>query len=137
MRASWAPLASTPPLQRFPFHYFGRDTGVSGAGGGISVPRSVQMRVLCLFQASSPACTELEMSVMDWLANMLGLPEHFLHHHPGSQGGGVLQVPMMTTFSLTQRAKATPSPPFSRSPWSVLYLTPSPLSPPSHPVPSL
>ncbi|XP_007517397.1 histidine decarboxylase isoform X1 [Erinaceus europaeus] len=41
--------------------------------------------------ASSPACTELEMNVMDWLAKMLGLPEHFLHHHPGSQGGGVLQ----------------------------------------------
>nr|XP_006986536.2 histidine decarboxylase isoform X1 [Peromyscus maniculatus bairdii] len=41
--------------------------------------------------ASSPACTELEMSVMDWLAKMLGLPEHFLHHHPSSQGGGVLQ----------------------------------------------
>ncbi|XP_003784395.1 histidine decarboxylase isoform X2 [Otolemur garnettii] len=41
--------------------------------------------------ASSPACTELEMNVMDWLAKMLGLPEHFLHHHPGSRGGGVLQ----------------------------------------------
>ncbi|XP_059859572.1 histidine decarboxylase isoform X2 [Delphinus delphis] len=41
--------------------------------------------------ASSPVCTELEMNVMDWLAKMLGLPEHFLHHHPGSQGGGVLQ----------------------------------------------
>ncbi|XP_018866040.1 histidine decarboxylase isoform X2 [Gorilla gorilla gorilla] len=41
--------------------------------------------------ASSPACTELEMNVMDWLAKMLGLPEHFLHHHPSSQGGGVLQ----------------------------------------------
>ncbi|KAG8505321.1 Histidine decarboxylase [Galemys pyrenaicus] len=41
--------------------------------------------------ASSPACTELEMNIMDWLAKMLGLPEHFLHYHPGSQGGGVLQ----------------------------------------------
>ncbi|TKC48614.1 hypothetical protein EI555_012101, partial [Monodon monoceros] len=41
--------------------------------------------------ASSPVCTELEMNVMDWLAKMLGLPEYFLHHHPGSQGGGVLQ----------------------------------------------
>nr|XP_034351505.1 histidine decarboxylase isoform X2 [Arvicanthis niloticus] len=41
--------------------------------------------------ASSPACTELEMNVMDWLAKMLGLPEYFLHHHPSSQGGGVLQ----------------------------------------------
>lgn len=48
---------------------------------------------LCLiFQASSPACTELEMNVMDWLAKMLGLPDKFLHHHPDSVGGGVLQV---------------------------------------------
>ncbi|NXU56841.1 DCHS decarboxylase, partial [Turnix velox] len=41
--------------------------------------------------ASSPACTELEMNVMDWLAKMLGLPDKFLHHHPSSVGGGVLQ----------------------------------------------
>ncbi|XP_029431634.1 histidine decarboxylase isoform X2 [Rhinatrema bivittatum] len=41
--------------------------------------------------ASSPACTELEMNVMDWLAKMLGLPDHFLHHCPNSNGGGVLQ----------------------------------------------
>ncbi|XP_073509204.1 histidine decarboxylase [Phyllobates terribilis] len=41
--------------------------------------------------ASSPACTELEMNVMDWLAKMLGLPSHFLHHYPESKGGGVLQ----------------------------------------------
>ncbi|KAJ7311041.1 hypothetical protein JRQ81_006638 [Phrynocephalus forsythii] len=41
--------------------------------------------------ASSPACTELEMNVMDWLAQMLGLPATFLHHHPESRGGGILQ----------------------------------------------
>ncbi|NXC70523.1 DCHS decarboxylase, partial [Anhinga anhinga] len=41
--------------------------------------------------ASSPACTELEINVMDWLAKMLGLPDKFLHHHPDSVGGGVLQ----------------------------------------------
>uniref|UniRef100_A0A8C6YIB5 Histidine decarboxylase n=1 Tax=Naja naja TaxID=35670 RepID=A0A8C6YIB5_NAJNA len=41
--------------------------------------------------ASSPACTELEMNVMDWLAQMMGLPETFLHYHPGSKGGGILQ----------------------------------------------
>lgn len=51
--------------------------------------------------ASSPACTELEMNIMDWLAKMLGLPEYFLHHHPSSRGGGVLQVPVTTTFRLT------------------------------------
>ncbi|XP_073922021.1 histidine decarboxylase isoform X4 [Castor canadensis] len=51
--------------------------------------------------ASSPACTELEVNIMDWLAKMLGLPEHFLHHHPGSQGGGVLQVPVSTVSEST------------------------------------
>ena len=44
------------------------------------------MKLHSLFQASSPVCTELEMNVMDWLAKMLGLPDHFLHHHPSSQG---------------------------------------------------
>jgi len=43
-------------------------------------------------QASSPACTELEMNVMDWLCKALGLPFFFLHHHPDSRGGGILQV---------------------------------------------
>uniref|UniRef100_A0A8C2Z0B8 Histidine decarboxylase n=1 Tax=Cyclopterus lumpus TaxID=8103 RepID=A0A8C2Z0B8_CYCLU len=41
--------------------------------------------------ASSPACTELEMNVMDWLCKALGLPSFFLHHHPDSIGGGILQ----------------------------------------------
>ncbi|XP_031695271.1 histidine decarboxylase-like [Anarrhichthys ocellatus] len=41
--------------------------------------------------ASSPACTELEMNVMDWLCKALGLPSFFLHHHPDRRGGGILQ----------------------------------------------
>ncbi|KAJ0056425.1 hypothetical protein NL108_006926, partial [Boleophthalmus pectinirostris] len=41
--------------------------------------------------ASSPACTELEIHVMDWLCKALGLPSFFLHHHPDSSGGGILQ----------------------------------------------
>uniref|UniRef100_A0A3B4BLX7 Histidine decarboxylase n=1 Tax=Periophthalmus magnuspinnatus TaxID=409849 RepID=A0A3B4BLX7_9GOBI len=41
--------------------------------------------------ASSPACTELEIHVMDWLCKALGLPSFFLHHHPDSRGGGILQ----------------------------------------------
>ncbi|XP_016362245.1 histidine decarboxylase [Sinocyclocheilus anshuiensis] len=41
--------------------------------------------------ASSPACTELEMCVLDWLCKALGLPDHYLHHHPQSSGGGILQ----------------------------------------------
>ncbi len=38
--------------------------------------------------ATSPACTELETHVMDWVARMMGLPEVFLS---GSRGGGVIQ----------------------------------------------
>jgi aromatic-L-amino-acid decarboxylase len=38
--------------------------------------------------ATSPACTELESHVLDWLVPMLGLPEKFLS---SSRGGGVIQ----------------------------------------------
>jgi len=39
---------------------------------------------------ASPACTELEMVMMDWLGKMLNLPEEFLFSGPG-KGGGVIQ----------------------------------------------
>ncbi|PSN51459.1 Histidine decarboxylase [Blattella germanica] len=42
--------------------------------------------------ASSPACTELETVVMNWLGKMIGLPEEFLHTRVDSAGGGVLQT---------------------------------------------
>lgn len=38
--------------------------------------------------STSPACTELETHVMDWLVGMLGLPQKFLST---STGGGVIQ----------------------------------------------
>src|SRR5271166_2840723 len=38
--------------------------------------------------STSPACTELETHVMDWLVPMLGLPEKFLS---SNSGGGVIQ----------------------------------------------
>ena len=38
--------------------------------------------------ATSPACTELETHVLDWLVPMLGLPEKFLS---STSGGGVIQ----------------------------------------------
>ncbi len=38
--------------------------------------------------STSPACTEVETHVLDWLASMLGLPEKFLS---SSTGGGVIQ----------------------------------------------
>ncbi|PIK55531.1 putative histidine decarboxylase [Apostichopus japonicus] len=41
--------------------------------------------------AASPACTELEKIVMDWLGDMLGLPDFFSHRKTESKGGGVIQ----------------------------------------------
>ena len=38
--------------------------------------------------ATSPACTELETHVLDWLVDLLGLPERFLST---TTGGGVIQ----------------------------------------------
>lgn len=40
-------------------------------------------------QNAAPACTELEMKMMDWLAHMLGLPEQFCF--ASGKGGGVIQ----------------------------------------------
>ncbi len=39
--------------------------------------------------STSPACTELETHVLDWLVSMLGLPEKFLS--TSAAGGGVIQ----------------------------------------------
>ena len=38
--------------------------------------------------ATSPACTELETHVLDWLVDLLGLPSRF---RSGTRGGGVIQ----------------------------------------------
>ena len=38
--------------------------------------------------STSPACTELETRVLDWLANLLGLPDKY---HSTAEGGGVIQ----------------------------------------------
>ena len=40
--------------------------------------------------ATSPACTEVEMRMLDWFVELLGLPDHLRHDHDGP-GGGVLQ----------------------------------------------
>ncbi|XP_037808178.1 histidine decarboxylase isoform X1 [Lucilia sericata] len=42
--------------------------------------------------ASSPACTELEIIVMNWLGKMINLPDEFLHLSSASRGGGVVQT---------------------------------------------
>jgi aromatic-L-amino-acid decarboxylase len=40
--------------------------------------------------ATSPAATEIEMRVLDWLVELLGLPQSFTH--AGGRGGGVIQM---------------------------------------------
>lgn len=43
--------------------------------------------------AASPACTELEIIMLDWVGKMIGLPEQFLcFSNHNSKGGGVIQV---------------------------------------------
>lgn len=43
--------------------------------------------------AASPACTELEIIMLDWVGKMIGLPEQFLcFSNHASRGGGVIQV---------------------------------------------
>ncbi|KFO33027.1 Aromatic-L-amino-acid decarboxylase [Fukomys damarensis] len=44
--------------------------------------------------AASPACTELETVMMDWLGKMLQLPDAFLAGNAG-EGGGVIQLQRM------------------------------------------
>lgn len=47
---------------------------------------------MVVLQAASPACTELETIVLDWLGKAIGLPDDFLAFKEGSRGGGVIQV---------------------------------------------
>ncbi len=49
---------------------------------------SAGLGVQGMLWATSPACTELETHVLDWLVEMLALPEDFLS---ASDGGGVIQ----------------------------------------------
>ena len=49
---------------------------------------SAGLGVQGMLWATSPACTELETHMLDWLVEMLGLPEKFLSR---GAGGGVIQ----------------------------------------------
>jgi aromatic-L-amino-acid/L-tryptophan decarboxylase len=49
---------------------------------------SAGLGVQGMLWATSPACTELETHVLDWLVDMMGLPPHF---KSSSSGGGVIQ----------------------------------------------
>ena len=49
---------------------------------------SAGLGVQGMLWATSPACTELETHVLDWLVDLLGLPDRF---RSTSTGGGVIQ----------------------------------------------
>src|SRR5438477_3598712 len=67
------------------FAYFPcNNSGASILGDLLSSGLGVQG----MLWATSPACTELETHVLDWLVHMLALPEKFLST---SNGGGVIQ----------------------------------------------
>lgn len=56
-------------------------------------------------QAASPACTELETVMLDWLGKMLNLPDCFLAGTSG-HGGGVIQVISLSLLVISFRRRA-------------------------------
>ena len=67
------------------FAYFPSNASGPGILGDLL---SSGLGVQGMLWSTSPACTELETHVLDWLVPMLGLPEKFLS---SSAGGGVIQ----------------------------------------------
>jgi aromatic-L-amino-acid decarboxylase len=67
------------------FAFFPSNTSGPGILGDLL---SSGLGVQGMLWATSPACTELETHVLDWLVGMLDLPEKFLS---SSSGGGVIQ----------------------------------------------
>ncbi len=67
------------------FAYFPANTSGPGILGDLL---SSGLGVQGMLWATSPACTELETHVLDWLVGMLGLPQKLLST---STGGGVIQ----------------------------------------------
>ena len=67
------------------FAYFPANSSPPSVAGEIL---SAGLGVQGMLWATSPACTELEIRVLDWLVEMLGLPQEFLST---GVGGGVIQ----------------------------------------------
>ena len=67
------------------FAYFPSNTSAPSILGDLL---SAGLGIQGMLWSTSPACTELETHVLDWLVEMLGLPEKFASH---AAGGGVLQ----------------------------------------------
>ncbi len=67
------------------FAYFPANTSGPAILGDLL---SAGLGVQGMIWATSPSCTELETHVLDWLVDMLALPEKF---KSGGEGGGVIQ----------------------------------------------
>jgi aromatic-L-amino-acid decarboxylase len=86
------------------FAYFPCNASGAGILGDLL---SSGLGVQGMLWSTSPACTELETHVMDWLVAMLGLPEKFLS---SNTGGGVIQDTASSAALcalLTARERAT------------------------------
>jgi aromatic-L-amino-acid/L-tryptophan decarboxylase len=69
-------------------NFFGYFPANGSAPGILGDLLSSGLGVQGMLWSTSPACTELETHVLDWLVPMLGLPDAFLS---SSTGGGVIQ----------------------------------------------
>jgi len=67
------------------FAYFQSNTSFPSILGELM---SAGLGVQGMLWATSPACTELETRVLDWLVDLMGLPQHF---KSTEKGGGVIQ----------------------------------------------
>jgi aromatic-L-amino-acid/L-tryptophan decarboxylase len=67
------------------FAYFPANASGPGVLGELL---SAGLGVQGMLWATSPACTELETRMLDWMAEMIGLPASFMS---GGEGGGVIQ----------------------------------------------
>lgn len=67
------------------FGYFPANSSGSAVLGDLI---SSGLGVIGMLWSTSPACTELEIRVLDWLQELLGLPSFY---HSTSKGGGIIQ----------------------------------------------
>lgn len=74
---------------------------------------SAGLGVQGMLWATSPACTELETHVLDWLVDMLALPLHF---KLTSTGGGVIQQSASSASSSPFSPPAS-GPPAAKATW--------------------
>lgn len=64
-----------------------------------------QKKISLFYQVASPAYTELEVAMMNWLGKLLGLPDEFLNSSEGPGGGVIQGSASETTFVILLAAK--------------------------------